>query len=75
MGTWSASLYDDDAASDLKNTIALVCKVPGDGERLLSTLGVNTAIEFDWTIAYAAFAPGAKGIPAGCALASLLRAC
>jgi hypothetical protein len=38
MGTWGSSLYDDDVASDLKNTIALVTKVPADGNRLLSLL-------------------------------------
>lgn len=38
MGTWGAALYDDDAASDLKNTIALVSKVPADGDRLLGLL-------------------------------------
>jgi hypothetical protein len=38
MGTWGASLYDDDEAGDLKNAIAAVCKVPGDGDRLLSLL-------------------------------------
>ncbi|MFZ6657405.1 hypothetical protein [Undibacterium sp. TJN19] len=38
MGTWGAALYDDDSASDLKNTLALLCKVPVDGERLLNYL-------------------------------------
>lgn len=38
MGTWSASLYDDDQASDLKNTLAVLCKVPVDGDRLLEFL-------------------------------------
>jgi hypothetical protein len=38
MGTWGASLYDDDDAADLKTTIALVCKVPGDGDHLLGIL-------------------------------------
>lgn len=38
MGTWGASLYDDDIASDLKNTVALICKVPADGNRLLELL-------------------------------------
>ncbi len=35
MGTWGASLYDDDSASDLKSTLALLCKVPVDGNQLL----------------------------------------
>lgn len=38
MGTWGAALYEDDEASDLKNTLAALVKVPGDGERLLSCL-------------------------------------
>jgi hypothetical protein len=38
MGTWGASLYDDDEAGDLKNAIAVVCKVPGEGDRLVSLL-------------------------------------
>lgn len=38
MGTWGSALYDNDAASDLKTTVALVAKVPGDGDRLLGIL-------------------------------------
>src|SRR5690606_20857074 len=38
MGTWGAALYDDDDASDLRNTIALLCKVPASGDELLSHL-------------------------------------
>lgn len=38
MGAWGAGLYDDDTAGDLKNTIALVAKVPEDGDRLLQML-------------------------------------
>lgn len=38
MGTWGAGLYDDDEASDLRNTIALLCKVPASGNQLLSHL-------------------------------------
>ena len=38
MGAWGAALYDDDSASDLKNTLALLCKVPADGAQLLSHL-------------------------------------
>ena len=38
MGAWGSALYDNDAASDLKNTVALVAKVPGDGDRLLGIL-------------------------------------
>lgn len=38
MGTWGAGLYDDDEASDLKNTIGLLCKVPASGDRLLELL-------------------------------------
>ncbi len=41
MGTWGAALYDDDQASDLKNTIALISKVPAEGERLLQILEKN----------------------------------
>src|SRR5690349_20399353 len=38
MGTWGAKLYDDDFASDLKNTLALLCKVPAKGDQLLEHL-------------------------------------
>ena len=38
MGTWGAALYDDDAAGDLKNAIALLAKVPVDGNRMLEML-------------------------------------
>lgn len=38
MGAWGASLYDDDNACDLRDTIALVCKVPVPGDRLLEIL-------------------------------------
>lgn len=38
MGTWGTALYDDDSASDLKNTVSLVAKVPADGDRLLELL-------------------------------------
>ncbi len=38
MGAWGAGLYDDDSAADLKNTVALLCKVPGDGAALLGYL-------------------------------------
>lgn len=32
MGAWGAALYDDDSVSDLKNTLALLSKVPANGE-------------------------------------------
>lgn len=38
MSAWGAGLYDDDQARDLKNTIALICKVPAEGDRLLHML-------------------------------------
>ena len=38
MGAWGAGLYDDDFAADLRDTIALVTKVPGDGVRLAEIL-------------------------------------
>lgn len=38
MGAWGVGLYQDDYASDLKNTISLVCKIPMDGSRLLAVL-------------------------------------
>jgi hypothetical protein len=41
MGTWGAGLYEDDQASDLKNTIALLSKVPAEGARLLQILEKN----------------------------------
>lgn len=31
MGTWGAGLYEDDTASDLRNSMALVTKIPADG--------------------------------------------
>src|SRR5438552_2193801 len=38
MGTWGASLYDDDDASDLRDTLSFVCKVPVSGDRLVELL-------------------------------------
>jgi hypothetical protein len=38
MGTWGALLYDDDEASDLRNTLKLMCKIPVPGDRLLELL-------------------------------------
>lgn len=38
MGTWGAGLYEDDFASDLRNVIALVSKIPADGARLAEIL-------------------------------------
>lgn len=38
MGSWGPGLYDDDHAADLKNAIALLCKVPGEGAWLLEKL-------------------------------------
>lgn len=44
MGTWNAGLYDSDEAADLKKALALVCKVPGDGDRLLEILTEVTGV-------------------------------
>jgi hypothetical protein len=38
MGTWGASLYEDDEAADLKVAVSVVCKVPSDGDKLLEYL-------------------------------------
>ena len=38
MGTWSTGLYADDSAADLRDTIAVLSKLPVDGERLLDLL-------------------------------------
>src|SRR3954451_24721360 len=38
MGNWGAGLYEDDNASDLRETLALICKVPLPGDRLLEML-------------------------------------
>ena len=38
MGTWGASLYEDDTASDMKNAVTRVAKVPADGDQLLACL-------------------------------------
>ena len=49
MGTWGAGLYQDDDASDLKNTIALLSKIPIDGDKMLAILLSNRSDggEFD----------------------------
>lgn len=41
MGTWGTGLYQDDTAKDLKNTIALLAKVPVSGDRILEILLEN----------------------------------
>jgi hypothetical protein len=38
MGTWSPSLYGDDEACDLRDTIALVAKLPRSGDALFALL-------------------------------------
>ena len=38
MGTWGPALFDDDNACDLRETLALICKVPLPGDRLLDLL-------------------------------------
>ncbi len=38
MGTWGASIYADDKACDLRDTVSLICKVPVPGNRLLDLL-------------------------------------
>jgi hypothetical protein len=38
MGSWGAGLYDDDEASDLRQSIALITKIPANGDRLLEIL-------------------------------------
>ena len=38
MGCWGPGLYQDDEAADLKNTIALLAKLPADGDRILEIL-------------------------------------
>ena len=38
MGAWGAGLYQDDVALDLKNTIALLAKMPVSGDRILEIL-------------------------------------
>jgi hypothetical protein len=38
MGTWGPALFDDDNACDLRETLALICKVPLPGDRLLDAL-------------------------------------
>ncbi|MBI3711588.1 MAG: hypothetical protein HY253_01290 [Burkholderiales bacterium] len=35
MGVWGEGLYDDDEACDLRDTISLLSKMPGDGESIL----------------------------------------
>jgi hypothetical protein len=38
MGTWGVGLYQDDEAEDLRDTIAVLAKLPVDGTRLLDLL-------------------------------------
>ncbi len=38
MGTWGPALFDDDNACDLRETLALICKVPLPGDRLIDFL-------------------------------------
>jgi hypothetical protein len=49
MGAWGPGLYQDDEALDLKNTIALLAKMPGSGDRVLEILLQNQSEppEFD----------------------------
>lgn len=49
MGSWGPGLYQDDEASDLKNTIALLRKLPVSGDRILDILIANRqeSIELD----------------------------
>jgi hypothetical protein len=48
MGMWGPGLYDDDTAADLRDAVALVAKVPGTGERLLTILrDMNGLVDAD----------------------------
>ena len=48
MGTWGAGLYDDDTASDLRDAVKLVSKVPVSGDKLLSILrDMNQTVDVD----------------------------
>lgn len=38
MGAWGPGLYQDDEACDLKNTIAMLAKMPADGDGILEIL-------------------------------------
>lgn len=38
MGSWGVGLYQDDAAADLRSTIALLAKLPESGERILEII-------------------------------------
>ena len=38
MGTWGAGLYSSDDALDLRSSIAAVCRLPHDGDRLVELL-------------------------------------
>lgn len=35
MGQWGGGLYDDDEACDVRDTVSLLSKMPGDGESIL----------------------------------------
>jgi hypothetical protein len=79
MGTWGASLYDADFAGDLKNTIALVSKVPVAGDRLLELLlQMQGDVDLDdeegtlfWLVVADQFEK--KGIESGQATSNALR--
>jgi hypothetical protein len=38
MGAWGPGLYQDDEARDLRNAIALLARIPADGDRILDIL-------------------------------------
>lgn len=38
MGTWGPGLYENDFAADLRESVALVCKTPFDGNRITDIL-------------------------------------
>ena len=48
MGCWGPGLYQDDDAEDLKNSIALLAKLPVDGDRLLEILLANQEVPPDF---------------------------
>lgn len=47
MGTWGTSLYEDDEALDIRDSIAILSKMPIDGERTLELLLENFDRDFN----------------------------
>jgi len=47
MGTWGENLYDDDDACDVRDSLAVLSKLPADGDRILDILLETTSSNTD----------------------------